>query len=103
MTKAPGFPWIGLHRSTVIGVFHTFEIDGPRLSDQPEQIIERIAPGRMGKFIRETLNAKRVIDVCHRAQPADAHMGLRGTILDAKIWQIVRKVRPALLKMGGVT
>src|ERR1700676_2545144 len=103
MTKATGFPWIGLHRSTIIRILHTLEIDGPRLSDQIEQIIERIAPGRMGKFIRETLNAKRVIDVCHRAQPADAHMGLRGTILDAKIWQIVRNIRPALLKMSRVT
>src|ERR1700688_1131079 len=103
MTKTPGFPWIGLHRGTVVRILHTLEIDGPGLSDQIEQIIERIAPGRMGKFIRETLNPKRVIDVRHRAQPTDAHMSFRGPIFDAKIWQIVRNICPALLEMGRVT
>src|ERR1700737_4181992 len=103
MTETAGFPWIGLHRSTIIGVIHTFEIDGARIPDQVEQIVEWIAPGRTGKFIRETLDAKRVIDVCYRAQPADAHMGFRGTILYTEIWQIVRNIRPPLLKMGRVT
>src|ERR1700675_3759874 len=103
MTKAAGFPWIGLHRSTVIRILHTLEIDRPRLSDQIEQIIERIAPGGMRKLVRETLNAKRVIDVCYRTQPADAYMGLRGTILDAEIRKVVRNIRPALLKMARIT
>src|ERR1700730_5355935 len=103
MMKTSGFPWIGHHRSTVIRIVHTFEIDGPRLSDQIEQITERNSPGRMGKFVRETLNAKRMINICYRAQPTYAHMGFRRPILDAKIWQIVRNIRPTLLKMGRVT
>jgi mannose-6-phosphate isomerase-like protein (cupin superfamily) len=32
-------------------------------SDQVQQIVERIAPGKMGEFISETLHCERMIDV----------------------------------------
>src|SRR5437016_2633667 len=56
----------------------------------------------MRQFIGEALNCKRVIYVRYRPQPADAHMSFRRAILDAKIWQIVGNVRPALLQMGRI-
>ena len=56
----------------------------------------------MCQFIREALNSESVIDVRHRAQPADADVSFRGSILDAEIWQIVRNVRPALLQMARI-
>src|SRR5260370_28771908 len=102
MAQTTGFPWIGFHRGSIIRVFHTLKIDRARLPDQIEQIIERITPSRMCQFIREALNSKSVIDVRHRAQPPDADVRFRRSILDAEIWQIVRNVRPALLQMARI-
>src|SRR6266481_3583390 len=102
VAQTTGFPWIGLNRTSVIWILHALEIDRARVPDQVEQIVERITSGRMRQFIREALNSKSVIDVGHRAQPADADVSLRGAILDAKIWQIVRNVRPALLQMTRI-
>src|SRR6267378_7252539 len=66
-SQPTGFPWVSVHRSSVVGVFHTLEIDRSRLSDEIEEIIDRIAASRMRKYIREALNRKSVIDVRHRA------------------------------------
>src|SRR5260370_40534583 len=102
VAQTTGLPWISFQRGSIIRVVHTVEIDRARLSDQIEQILEWVAPGGVSEFIREGLNCKPVIDVCHRAQPADAHVSLRRAVLDAKIWQIVRNIRPALLQVIGV-
>ena len=56
----------------------------------------------MRQFICEALNREGVIDVRHRAQPADADVSFRWAILDAEIWQIVRNVSPALLQMARI-
>src|SRR5260370_4061140 len=102
MAQTTGFPWVGLHRSPIVRIFHTLKIDRARVPDQIEQIIERITPGRMCQFIREALNSQSVIDVRHRAQPTDADVSFLPSILDAEIWQIVRNVRPALLQMARI-
>src|ERR1700730_7566465 len=65
--QTTGFPWIGIHRSPIVWVGHALEIDCARIPDQVEQIVERITPCSMRKFIREALNTKRVIDIRDRA------------------------------------
>src|SRR5262249_56317374 len=97
--QAPGIPRVIIERASIIRVLHVGEVDGAWFPDEVEQIIERVALGRMRKFVSETLNGKCVINVCYRTQPANANVRLSGTILDAKIRQVIRHVGPALLHM----
>src|SRR4029077_5823311 len=67
VAETTGFPWVGVHRSPIVRILHTLKIDRARVPDQIEWIVERTAPGRMGKLIREALKAECVIYVGHRA------------------------------------
>ena len=101
--QATGLPRIGIERSSIIWVVHILEIDRARLSNQVEQIIEGIASRCMRELIGKGLHREGVINIGHRAQPADAHVGLGRPILHAKIGNVEGHVGPALLQVAWVS
>src|SRR6202035_275484 len=87
---------------SVIRIINSSEIQGAGLADQVEQVVGGIAFGAMSELIRKSLHREAMIYIRHRAQPSDANMGLRRTVLDAKVRNVVRHIGPALRQMGRI-
>ena len=49
------------------------------------------------------MHGKGVIDICYRTQPSDPDVRRSRAIFYAKIRDVVRHIRPALLQMPGIT
>ena len=57
----------------------------------------------MREFIGKSLYGEPVIYIRHRAQPPDANVCLRRTVLNAKIRNVIRHIRPALRQMWRIS
>ena len=57
----------------------------------------------MRELIREALDGEAVIDVRHRAQPADADVRPGRPVFHAQVRDRIGHVGPALLEMAGIT
>src|ERR1700756_1987288 len=97
------FPRVGFVIRTVVRIFHVGEVQSAGRSDEVEHILNGIAIGAMGQFIRKALYRECMIDVRHGAQPTYPDMSLRGTVLNADVGKIIREIRPALLQVWRVS
>src|SRR5207244_10512557 len=52
---------------------------------QLQQVLHGVFSGRMREFICERMNSKRMVDVGHGPEPADARMGRRWPVFGAKV------------------
>src|SRR5579863_1254018 len=102
LSQAACFPGIRFVIRTIVWILHIGEVQSARWSYKVEQIFHGVAICPMGQFIGETLDSECVVYVGHRSQPAYPDMSLRRAVLDAYVWQIVRKIRPTLCQVGRV-
>ena len=65
-------------------------------------MLDPVAPGRRRQLVGERADREGVEDVLHRALPADPHMHLGGTALEADVGDGVRQVGQAEIQLPGV-
>src|ERR1700687_1299010 len=100
--QAAGIDRIGTIGRTVIRVVSPFEIDNARRSDQLQQIIKRVAPGRMRQLIGKGLHGEGMIYIPDRPQPSDPHVGFRRAVLDPQVGDVVWNVGPPQAEVVGI-
>src|SRR5664279_329855 len=76
VSQASGIHWIFLRRSAVVRVFHAqrFEIDLARRTNEIESVLDVVSPRVCRQLGSKSLHRERLVDVGHRAQPANAHV-----------------------------
>src|SRR5437867_8011938 len=75
------------------------EVENAGWSEEIQEVLHRITAGIVRQFIHKRLDGKRMVDARHRPQPAEADVGLRGTVLDANIGDVKRHLDPIPLKL----
>ena len=75
-------------------------VDAPRRPEQLEQVVLRVAPGRVGELVRERADPERVRDVEHRAKPADADVRQRFTVLAPDVRDGIRNIDHTLAQLA---
>src|SRR3982075_851125 len=56
----------------------------------------------MGEFVRERLHGEGMVNICYRTQPPDPDVRRSRAIFHAKIRDVIRYIRPALLQMSWI-
>jgi hypothetical protein len=90
---AERFPIVGVGRA--LGLV----IDLARAAQHIPKKLDPIAARGDGKLIDEGLD-EGVVNIGHRAQPADAHMILRRSVLGAQVRDVERQVHPPLSRLA---
>src|SRR5439155_18498351 len=82
-----------------------FEIDLTGTAQYLQKIFDAITVRRGSELVEEGLDSEGVVDIGYRAQPADAHMRLRRSVLGAQVRDVERQVHPSLghLPIASVT